>query len=546
MHRLIYILLLLGVLHLASCSRDGGVIAEMERAEALMDSLPDSALAVMRGIDRRSLHGSEARALYALTMSRALDRNDIHVASDSIIAPAVGHYRPDRDPLRHTMTQYYLGRTLFHTGDYGNSIIAYLEGLETAKNDSLFFWAGMNARGVMQNFNRTYNGGHELEYAGISYDYFSKTEKQIHRIYALLDKGLALLNNNIQDESMPIFELVAEESLVMGDSALWCESMSCIVSNAYDLGEYRKCISTARRLVDAGMAVLDDSVYMAAGYVGLGQLDSAKHINESLYGRVAECSNLLQYIIYKSENNTQRALEAMLEINAENFQKFYKRNTNDLSIGEVEYYNSLQALKSERIRSAKILMWAFAVGLLLCVGIIVMLFVCHRNRLMRQREQYMLIAEELKQSNSIIEANKRNSRDAIYALLKKHYSILDECCKGYIDDSQESDNSKRIYETVSQLIKSFSKDNEGFREAEQIAMKYYSKMIADIKNVIPSISVKEYQLFIFSSLGFSSTAIALFMGESKISNIYNHRRHLKDKINQLEPALAEQYLKILL
>ena len=177
MHRLIYILLLLGVLHLASCSRDGGAIAEMERAEALMDSLPDSALAVMRGIDQRSLHGSDARALYALTMSRALDRNDILVASDSIIAPAVGHYRPDRDPLRHTMTQYYLGRTLFHSGDYANSIIAYLEGLETAKNDSLFFWAGMNARGVMQNFNRTYNGGHELEYAGISYDYFSKNRK---------------------------------------------------------------------------------------------------------------------------------------------------------------------------------------------------------------------------------------------------------------------------------------------------------------------------------------------------------------------------------
>ena len=538
--------MLFGTLLPVSCSRSGAAIAEMERAEALMDSLPDSALAVMRSIDPRRLHGPEARALYALTMSRALDRNDIHVASDSIIAPAVGHYRPDRDPLRHTMTQYYLGRTLFHAGDYGNSIIAYLEGLETAKNDSLFFWAGMNARGVMQNFNRTYNGGHELEYAGISYDYFSKTEKQIHRIYSLLDKGLALLNNNRQDESMPIFEQVAEEGLVKGDSALWRESMSCIVSNAYDLGEYRKCISTARRLVDAGMAVLDDSVYMAAGYAGLGQLDSAKHINESLYGRVAECSNLLQYIIYKSENNTQRALEAMLEVNAENFQKFYKRNTNDLSIGEVEYYNSLQALKNERIKSAKILLWGFFVSLILCVGIIVMLFVYHRNRLMRQREQYMLIAEELKQSNSIIEANKRNSRDAIYALLKKHYSILDECCKGYIDDSQESDNSKRIYETVSQLIKSFSKDNEGFREAEQIAMKYYGKMIADIKNVIPSISVKEYQLFIFSSLGFSSTAIALFMGESKISNIYNHRRHLKDKINQLEPALAEQYLKILL
>ncbi|MBP3589052.1 MAG: hypothetical protein J6J61_00615, partial [Muribaculaceae bacterium] len=110
MHRFLYIIMLFGTLLPVSCSRSGAAIAEMERAEVLMDSLSDSALAVMRGIDPRRLHGSEARALYALTMSRALDRNDIFVASDSIIAPAVGHYRPDRDPLRHTMTQYYLGR----------------------------------------------------------------------------------------------------------------------------------------------------------------------------------------------------------------------------------------------------------------------------------------------------------------------------------------------------------------------------------------------------------------------------------------------------
>ncbi len=545
MHRLIYILLLLGAVHLASCSRDGGAIAEMERAESLMDSLPDSSLAVMRGIDPRTLRSSEARALYALTMSRALDRCDSFIASDSIIAPAVAYYRADRDPLRHTMTQYYLGRTRFHAGDYPNSIIAYLSGLETAEHDSLFFWAGMNARGVKQNFNRTYNGGHELEYAGISYDYFAKSAKKAHRLYALLDKGLALLNNNRQDESTPIFEQVAEEALECEDYALWAEAMNCLANSAYGAGDNRKAIETVRQLIDADLAKTEDSVYMAAAYANIGRLDSAKALSKMLENSKTHLGSEMQYLIYKSENNTNKALKALNKVCEENTEFFYNRYNNDLTFDVVDYYDSQRIIKEEKLKSSNRLVLFIGLISLLLIVVIVLLYAYLHNRLIRQRENYALLAEELRQSNNEATAGRQMAREEIFSLFKNHYGLVDELCRGYYENATGCPNYKQIEKTISETVKSFAEKDEGFKEAEAIAIKYYGKIFEDIRADIPNLSVKEYQLLVYSSLGLSTTAIAMFVENGKINNVYNRKRHLKDKIKALNSDKSELYLKFL-
>lgn len=545
MHRFLYIILLFGTLLPVSCSRSGAAIAEMERAEALMDSLPDSALAIMRGIDPRSLHGSEARALYALTMSRALDRNDIFVASDSIIAPAVGHFRPDRDPLRHTMTQYYLGRTLFHAGDYGNSIIAYLEGLETAKNDSLFFWAGMNARGVMQNFNRTYNGGHELEYAEISYNYFSKSAKRTHKLYALLDKGLAILNNSRQNEATPIFEQVAEEALEYDNYALWAEAMSCLANSSYDAGDNRKAIITVRQLIDADLVKTEDSVYMAAAYANIGRLDSAMLLSEKLEYSKTRLGSSLQFLLYKSENNTNGALKALNKVCEENTEYFYNRYNNDLTFDVVDYYNSQRIIKEEKLKTSNQLVMFIGLISVLLIIVILLLYSYLHNRLTRQRENYALLAEELRQSNNEATASRQMARQEIFSLFKNHYGLVDGLCRGYYENATGSPNYKQIEKTISETVKSFAEKDEGFNEAEAIAIKYYGKILVDIRTDIPNLSDKEYQLLVYSSLGLSTTAVAMFVENGKINNVYNRKRHLKDKIKTLDPDKSEIYLKLL-
>jgi len=65
---------------------------ELKTAEELMETSPDSALKVLRGIRRIQLINPADKALYALLMSQAYDKNDIKIESDSLISIAANYY----------------------------------------------------------------------------------------------------------------------------------------------------------------------------------------------------------------------------------------------------------------------------------------------------------------------------------------------------------------------------------------------------------------------------------------------------------------------
>ena len=75
-----------------SCADDSAVMEELDRAEAVMEEHPDSALALLDTLDRSRLTTREARARHALLYSQALDKNYIELTTDSIIRPAAQYY----------------------------------------------------------------------------------------------------------------------------------------------------------------------------------------------------------------------------------------------------------------------------------------------------------------------------------------------------------------------------------------------------------------------------------------------------------------------
>lgn len=75
-----------------SCDRHGAAWEKLEIAENLMDSKPDSALAVLEGIPASKVKGKEISARYALLKSIALDKNCIDTTTFDILQPAIDYY----------------------------------------------------------------------------------------------------------------------------------------------------------------------------------------------------------------------------------------------------------------------------------------------------------------------------------------------------------------------------------------------------------------------------------------------------------------------
>ena len=85
------ILLLVGINGIVSCSGSRQKEA-FDIAESLMETHPDSALLILKGMDKSQLHSKAAQARYALLLSMALDKNFVDTTTFDVLQPAIDYY----------------------------------------------------------------------------------------------------------------------------------------------------------------------------------------------------------------------------------------------------------------------------------------------------------------------------------------------------------------------------------------------------------------------------------------------------------------------
>lgn len=198
---IILMAMMLGVALLPGCGRRPSAERRaMELAESLMDSLPDSALTIMQGVALPADAPEEDRALRALLLSQALDKNYLDVESDTLIAVADSFYRVTSDTRRQMLAAFYHGRVLFNAKDYPRALRLFTEALELATSLSDPFWQGRAAKEISLIYDATYHSPEALTYAKKAYEAFKTSGIQPHLNYAL--NSLARSYYNVGDYDM--------------------------------------------------------------------------------------------------------------------------------------------------------------------------------------------------------------------------------------------------------------------------------------------------------------------------------------------------------
>lgn len=125
----------------------------LNRAEALMESHPDSALIILSTIDKGQLSDKSQKAKYALLMSMALDKNYIDTTSFDVLQPAIDYYLEKGTPDEKLRTYYYQGVIFHNQGDRDNALNSYVKGLDISHDckDSLTIARTLVAQGYLYN-----------------------------------------------------------------------------------------------------------------------------------------------------------------------------------------------------------------------------------------------------------------------------------------------------------------------------------------------------------------------------------------------------------
>lgn len=151
LHLINTILLAAVLLTTGSCDRHGEAWEKLDMAESLMDSKPDSALAVLGSIPTSKVKGKEISARYALLKSMALDKNCIDTTTFDVLQPAIDYYIKHGTPDEQLRTYYYQGRIYQNQGDDDSAMCSFMNGSDLGESitDSLLLAHTLVAQGTL-------------------------------------------------------------------------------------------------------------------------------------------------------------------------------------------------------------------------------------------------------------------------------------------------------------------------------------------------------------------------------------------------------------
>ena len=244
----------------------------------LQDSIKPSTLTTERG-----------RAIYAVLLSQALDKNYIDLSSDSIIAPAVEYFADGNDPHFAMLSYYYYGKILLNQNKLSDAIIACSKAENFAKELNDDFYLGLIYGTLGDIYHKTNNHNEVLKYSKLSYNHFSKINKHPHKKYAYYSLAIAYNNIGNFNKSEAIYNELIDSAKINCDTTFLVdvlESYSNLLWYSRNFNQaklilksiqknYNKALSVASTAHLADIYTIENNQDSASYYLSLAKLNAS-------------------------------------------------------------------------------------------------------------------------------------------------------------------------------------------------------------------------------------------------------------------------------
>ncbi len=203
MKHLLQIIIALCLL-LAGCGRNSEIDRQLDRADALIESRPDSSLLILDKIDAETLSDNEQKARHALLKSMALDKNYIDTTTFDVLQPAIDYYLEKGAPNDKLRTYYYQGVIFQNQGNRDKALNSHIKGLDIAQNstDSLTIARTLNAVGLI--YHELFDTENYVSYCLRAASIYNKLHSQNNELYCLFNalNGAILSGNQNRGDSI--------------------------------------------------------------------------------------------------------------------------------------------------------------------------------------------------------------------------------------------------------------------------------------------------------------------------------------------------------
>ncbi len=541
---------------------------ELQLAEQLMDSKPDSSLNILNNLPDKQKLSEYNHALYCLLLTQAQDKNFIIHTSDSICKIAVKYFEKHSD-IHYTMLAYYcMGRVYSDLQDALQAQEYYLKALEIGKNSKeykLLIRISSNL-GTLYNYQGIYDMALPFYKQALHYTQLELQQDSLNISYILRNIARTYTQTNQSDSAIWYYQKAIDYSTPKNLSSLYVDLGNIHFSNN-EYEETKKYLNKALNVLVNKTGI--DYINLSKGklYTALNSLDSAKfYLNLSLQS---------PYIHTKAGSLQRLANVALKENDFKSFAK-YTLQYEELrdSITNRSHFENIRLTQSmfnyQQINKEKIRFEKEATDRLILVYQIVILFVIilavgiyiykreqnKKKRLLEQKEQQYKRSQQYLEDNKkqiaqlekILSTEKaqmtevqRQLYEARKVMLQmENRTIIEK--QGAIEVLEQDFHSASLYLKIHREEEVQLNSTEWF-ELRQLIDATYSDFTNRLIKLYPKISQEEIRICYLSKMDVPVKKIATIVHITS-SGVSQCRRRLYKKFTN-EPANAENFTKFI-
>lgn len=543
--------IILCVILVSSCNRNTA-LKVLKDAEKCMDNAPDSAYAILKGIDIKNMDSKCMQAKYALLMSQALDKNYIDETNPSLVKVAVDYYESRGTVRERFLSLYYYGRVLYNIGENAQAMLEYTKAEQLLKNLDDPYLEGLLYTQMGDIYRLYYCYKRGLECYKNAYTNYLSCNKVYHSAYALMDIGLMYWGNKQLTEAERYINQSLLEAKKLSYSSLMKTAMSNLISFYSQQHNYAKVREIIKELAQNGLTYW----HLPNMFQAIAKMYSNEKNRDSSYFFMDKAYSLLKTKEDTiSWNYDKGSVERMLGNNDMAYKQLYKAidaqtdiireklNHNVLST-KMDYYKEQTELidYKRKVEKMHLFICLSVVTITILLFAIYLVFkIKHKNE---KISNYLVLADELKSIISTKDENSLSLKSSLDASnrclgemkqqIEELFSVQNKLLSDFLDTyyyemNEINENKGLVYQDLNKIIKKFKNSPIEREKLEIIVNKYKNNVMQRVRIELPNLKETDYLIITLAYAGFSAKAISLFTGENA-KRVYNVRYRLKKTI----------------
>lgn len=550
----------------------------LDRAEAVMEEHPDSALAILGAIPSADVNSSADRALHALLLTQAQIKNGHIVDNDSLINIAVRHYSDRDDSPRLMKSLFYKAQVEYNRGDMAAAIVPAIRARELATEFNDSYWRAKAAELMADIYSVTHYKSEAVKYTEEAAEHYKKAGKARNHLFALCDLAVVRSNDGVDDnKNIALLDSVRRIAInEPADTTLIVYADRTLFGMYVDSGRNDEAHRILEEMLSLKSHYFPDSEqysYMSRLATNDGNDEEALQIIKTANDEATNTSQKVHVYVFYRDYHKSKGMSREAEAYTDSILTL--QNTEVAAVlkqsvvsAQRDFFTARAEKEADKARLSA--MTASALGILLaavCIGFPLY----YREKMRRKKaeiETMMLEAQSLSAQldekdeslqSAINELNKtRNDlkelsitvsdKDSLLktqtlltnSILEKRFQTLNALSKDYLTLTNQSSPRTGIVSDFKKELDIMA-NPESQAELERIVNNKHQGIITRLRNQLPKIKDQDIFFLTLIAAGVSRNAICIIT-KNKQANYYNKCSRLRRKIENSDSTDKQEFL----